>query len=91
MHFAAFISYKHAALDQWWANWLHRKLETYRVPKGINSPRVGTRRIGRVFRDNEELAASSDLMASIKEALNKSEHLMRDILFQALDGGSSAV
>ena len=76
MRFAAFISYKHAELDQWWANWLHRKLETYRVPKGITPPQVGTRRIGRVFRDNEELAASSDLSTAIKDALNKSEHLI---------------
>ncbi len=76
MHFAAFISYKHAEPDQWWANWLHRKLETYRVPRGITAPQVGTRRIGRVFRDNEELAASTDLSAAIRDALNKSEYLI---------------
>jgi hypothetical protein len=57
MLFAAFISYKHTEPDRKWAAWLHKKLETYRVPRGIPAPQLGTRRIGRVFRDDEELAA----------------------------------
>jgi hypothetical protein len=76
MHFAAFISYKHAELDQRWAKWLHSKLENYRVPKGIATPQLGMRRIGRVFRDDEELAASTDLSAAIRDALNRSEYLI---------------
>jgi hypothetical protein len=76
MHFAAFISYKHAGPDLWWAKWLHSRLEKYRVPKGITTPQLGTRRIGRVFRDDEELAASTDLSAAITDALNKSEYLI---------------
>jgi hypothetical protein len=76
MRFAAFISYRHVEPDKRWATWLHGKLETYRVPKGITPPQVGNRRIGRVFRDDEELAANSDLGASIKEALTQSEYLV---------------
>jgi MTH538 TIR-like domain (DUF1863) len=76
MHFIAFISYKHAEPDRGCAEWLHSKLEKYRVPKGITAPQLGTRRIGRVFRDDEELAASTDLSAAIRGALNKSEHLI---------------
>jgi len=76
VHFAAFISYRHVEPDRRWATWLHKRLETYRVPKGITSPQVGARRIGRVFRDDEELAASSDLSRSIKDALAQSEYLI---------------
>jgi hypothetical protein len=76
VRFAAFISYRHVELDKLWATWLHKKLETYRVPKGITTPQVGNRRIGRVFRDDEELAASSDLSTSIRDALKQSEYLI---------------
>jgi hypothetical protein len=75
MLFAAFISYKHTEPDRKWAAWLHKKLETYRVPRGIPAPQLGTRRIGRVFRDDEELAAG-DLSGAIKAALASSEYLI---------------
>ena len=32
----AFISYRHAEPDRKWAKWLHRSLETYRIPKRLN-------------------------------------------------------
>ncbi len=31
--YKAFISYSHQ--DKKWGDWLHRSLETYRVPKGL--------------------------------------------------------
>jgi tetratricopeptide (TPR) repeat protein len=72
--YSAFLSYSHR--DARWGTWLHRSLESYRVPKRL----VGTvtergeipRRLAPVFRDREELASSTDLSAVINEALTRS-------------------
>jgi WD40 repeat protein len=74
--FSVFISYRHVEPDRTWAKWLHSALETYRVPRRLMQERGLPRRIGRVFRDEEELAASSDLGAGIRESLDHSEHLI---------------
>lgn len=51
--YGAFVSYRHTDPDRQWAKWLHSTLETFRVPRQLVL--VGTsRRIGRVFRDEEE-------------------------------------
>ena len=76
--YKAFISYSHA--DRQWAKWLHRALESYRVPKHL----VGTEtnagpipaRLTPIFRDRDELASSSDLTGQIQEALQDSENLI---------------
>jgi len=50
------------------AHWLHRALETYRMPAALvraDSPA----RLGWVFRDEEELAPSADLGKCIQQAL----------------------
>jgi TIR domain len=73
--YAAFISYRHAAADRRWAEWLHSSLETYRVPAPLVKAGV-RRRLGRVFRDEEELAASPDLSASIQTALRRASCLI---------------
>jgi tetratricopeptide (TPR) repeat protein len=78
VRYSAFISYNHR--DRRWANWLHRQLETYRIPEnlhGRDSP-VGTigPRLPPVFQDREELASSSDLAASVREALSQSATLI---------------
>lgn len=72
--YRAFISYSHA--DEKWASWLHRALETYRVPKylvGEQTP-VGEipAKLGKVFRDREELASSSSLGTELTNALEGS-------------------
>lgn len=72
------MSYCHA--DHKWAAWLHRSLESYRLPKRL----VGTHglhgvvpaRLAPVFRDRDELSTASDLSAKIKEALADSETLI---------------
>src|SRR5262245_2991371 len=74
--FAAFISYRHTEPDRRWAKWLHSALERYRVPKQLVRQLGVSGRIGRIFRDEEELAASSDLSAGIREALENSEYLI---------------
>jgi len=78
MRYSAFISYNH--LDRDWAVWLHRALERYSVPKrlwGRPAP-WGTigQRLPPVFRDRDELATSSDLAASVREALAESATLV---------------
>jgi hypothetical protein len=66
----AFISYSHT--DKEWGNWLHKALETYRVPSRLvgKESRDGIipTRIFPVFRDREELPVSSDLGSNISEA-----------------------
>jgi tetratricopeptide (TPR) repeat protein len=72
--YRAFISYSHA--DEAWAKWLHRALETYRVPKRL----VGRQtefgpvpgRLTPVFRDRDELATSTNLGDTLTRALQQS-------------------
>jgi len=72
--YRAFISYSHA--DEKWCRWLHRSLETYRVPKRL----VGKEtpfgpvpdRFAPVFRDREELATSTSLGDTLTRALEQS-------------------
>lgn len=51
---------------------LHTAIETFHIPVAIQK-RVGKKRMGRVFRDAEELPLSSDLGADIEKALDNSE------------------
>jgi tetratricopeptide (TPR) repeat protein len=78
MRYSAFISYNHR--DRAWATWLHRSLERYTVPKrlrGHSAPwgELGAR-LPPVFRDRDELATSTDLAASVKQALAESATLI---------------
>lgn len=74
----AFLSYSHR--DHRWAAWLHRALETYRVPPalvGRDSPYGPIpERLRPIFRDREELAASSALGERLTEALDRSRFLI---------------
>lgn len=74
--FKVFISYRHLAPDQAYAQWLQSALETYWVPKPLVREHGLPPRLGRMFRDEEELAASSNLSASIEEALRASDYLI---------------
>ena len=62
----AFIIYRHVEPDRHWAKWLHSALETYRVPKKLAQQRGLPTRVQRVFRDEDELPASSDLNQQIE-------------------------
>ncbi|MBR0397127.1 MAG: toll/interleukin-1 receptor domain-containing protein [Eubacterium sp.] len=57
------------------AAWLQRQLEHFRIPKNIQIE-TGKNRIGRVFRDVEELSLTTDLSQEIKEALAQTEYLI---------------
>jgi hypothetical protein len=73
--YVAFISYSHAGSDVRWAKWLHRAVESYRIPtKLIRSGRG--RRVGKLFRDEDELSASADLSSAIRSALDRSRFLI---------------
>lgn len=76
--YRAFISYSHA--DSALAKWLHRALESYRIPAklvGRETP-VGIvpRRLIPIFKDRDELAASGDLGDGLKAALAASQFLI---------------
>ncbi|MDO8310936.1 MAG: TIR domain-containing protein [Sideroxyarcus sp.] len=74
----AFISYSHQ--DKAWGDWLHKSLETYRVPKRLigRASRDGTvpKRLYPIFRDREELPTSADLGGNINQALVHSRYLI---------------
>ena len=74
----AFISYSHR--DERWGKWLHRKLETFRIPKhrvGVTATLESVpTRIFPVFLDREELPVSADLSRNISEALRLSRFLV---------------
>ncbi|MDB5440623.1 MAG: hypothetical protein JWM33_3050 [Caulobacteraceae bacterium] len=78
MRYSAFISYNHR--DRAVASWLHRAIETYRIPKRMlgRASRLGPleRRLPPVFQDREELSASSNLARSVSEALEASGSLI---------------
>ena len=77
-HYQAFLSYSHADSDQ--ADWLHKAIETFRVPPRmvgqLTANGVIPKRLSPIFRDRHELAASSDLGQTIREALSHSRFLI---------------
>jgi YD repeat-containing protein len=73
--YRAFVSYRHADRDRRWARWLVEKLETFRTPRAL--VRQGAPlRIGQLFRDDDEIPASSDLSHQIEDALRASQFLI---------------
>ncbi len=75
--FRAFVSYSHA--DAAVAQRLHRKIETYRLPRHLRPDLVvdeNNGRLGRIFRDREDLPAAEDLSESVKRALAGSQVLV---------------
>lgn len=78
--YTAFISYKHAELDSFVAETIHKKLESYRVPRSVLRSEQGKnlkiRSIGRIFRDRDELPTASNLSDQINRALEESQFLI---------------
>lgn len=76
--YRAFISYSHR--DSGWSRWLHRALETYRVPRALVGRQTPLgpvpQRLAPVFRDREELASAHDLGGRVLEALAQSQALI---------------
>jgi tetratricopeptide (TPR) repeat protein len=76
--YRAFISYSHG--DEKWARWLHRSLETYRLPKHLVGQETEfgpvPARFTPVFRDRDELATATNLGATLTAALEQSACLV---------------
>lgn len=74
----AFLSYSHK--DQEIADWLHRELERFRVPRALQGKLTAMGvippRLTPIFRDRHELAAADDLGAEIRTALASSQYLI---------------
>jgi MTH538 TIR-like domain (DUF1863) len=73
--FTVFISYRHVEPDRRVAEWLHGAVETFSIPRALRPP-DGSTRLGRVFRDEEELSASNNLPKEIEQALDHSKWLI---------------
>ncbi|RKM55870.1 toll/interleukin-1 receptor domain-containing protein [Butyrivibrio sp. X503] len=74
-HYNAFISYKHAELDNKIAAMVERGLEHYHIPHKIRK-KTGMKKIERIFRDTDELPITSDLSGTIAEALENADYLI---------------
>lgn len=72
--YRAFISY--SQLDKVWGARLHRWLETYRVPPGVDVELDARRSLGRFFRDDEEMAATADIAELVRSSIDDSECLI---------------
>ena len=74
----AFISYRHADLDQYVADRLHKRLEAFKLPHSASRNRLEGEKtkIRRIFRDKNDLPIASDLASPIMTALNESEYLI---------------
>ena len=75
LQYDAFISYRHAPLDMEMAKKVHTALETYHIPRSVQV-KTGKKKMGRVFRDQEELPIGSDLDNNISTALASSDYLL---------------
>ena len=73
--YEAFISYKHSDVDRKAALRIQRSLEGAAIPKELQTPERGNR-LGRLFRDEDELTAADSLPGLILDALNKSRFLI---------------
>ena len=78
LRYRAVVSYSHR--DAKVAQKLHRRLETYAIPRALRAARAGdpaiSARLGAVFRDRDELASADSLSHSIEEALDASAALI---------------
>lgn len=78
VRYTAFLSYSHK--DAAAAGRLHRKLETYRLPRRLVGAETARgpvpERLAPIFRDREELPAATDLSETVKEALAQSGALI---------------
>ena len=76
--YRAFISYSHQ--DRSWADWLHKALESYRVPHRLvgmtTAVGVVPARLTPIFRDRDDLPSTTDLNSQVHEALNQSANLI---------------
>ena len=73
--YEAFISYRHLSLDQSVAKRLQRFLEGLKAPKNLETSRA-KKRLGKLFRDEDELPTSGSLSNQIENALKHARYLV---------------
>ena len=73
--YEAFISYRHLPLDRQVAVKIQRAIEGYRIPKQLIGE-DGKKRLGKCFRDEDELPTSASLSEQIEDALRHSRYLV---------------
>lgn len=73
--YEAFISYKHHKRDGALAKRIQRAIEGRRLPRDIGGNRAGER-LGKCFRDEDELHSSDSLPALIEDALKHARYLI---------------
>ena len=73
--YEAFISYRHAPHDQKLARRIQRRIEGFAIPRELEGPRAGEK-LGKCFRDEDELHTSDSLPALIEDALKRSRFLI---------------
>lgn len=71
--YEAFISYRHVQRDRKLARRIQRSIEGFRVPKRVKSR---SPRLGKCFRDEDELPTTSSLPKMIESALSHSRYLI---------------
>lgn len=78
MKYWAYLSYAHA--DEQQARRVHRRIESFRVPRALRGQEIAGQVVGArlrpLFRDREELASSGDLRDSLEAALRESSALI---------------
>ncbi|HYG30048.1 MAG TPA: toll/interleukin-1 receptor domain-containing protein [Allosphingosinicella sp.] len=78
LRYKAFLSYSHK--DSAAAARIHRRLESYRLPKRLVGQDRGRgpvpQRLAPIFRDRDEMAASADLSETVRNALAESAALI---------------
>ncbi len=72
--YSAFLSYSHA--DSAFVRWLHRKLESYRLPSRLRRAGRSGARLAPLFLDRAELSAGPDLTRSVRDAIAASGALV---------------
>lgn len=71
----AFISYRHTPVDTAVARDVQRRLEHFHIPREIRR-QTGISRIGRIFRDENELPVTSDIDEDIRRVLTEADYLI---------------
>ena len=74
--YSAFISYRHLPHDQEVAKRIQKAVESFKLPRGMSVQGRSDQRLGKCFRDEDELAASPSLPNRILDALEKSSSLI---------------
>lgn len=74
-HYTAFISYRHDPEDIRAARQVQRYLEHYPIPRVLQRE-TGKKRLGKVFRDKEDLPVTEDLNRTIPDALRDADFLI---------------